>query len=69
MLLKCFLFITIFQQHIFAEYNKQTVTTVEQAMIGFLKIIYKWPTFGCAFFDVKVSNSSLQHNNIFANIT
>ncbi|KTG34133.1 hypothetical protein cypCar_00000774 [Cyprinus carpio] len=41
------------KKHIFAEYNKQTGTTVEQAMIGFLKIIYKWPTFGCAFFDVK----------------
>ncbi|KTG33664.1 hypothetical protein cypCar_00029292 [Cyprinus carpio] len=41
------------KKHIFAEYNKQTGTTVEQAMIGFLKIVYKWPTFGCAFFDVK----------------
>uniref|UniRef100_A0A673MLB5 Unconventional myosin-VIIa-like n=1 Tax=Sinocyclocheilus rhinocerous TaxID=307959 RepID=A0A673MLB5_9TELE len=41
------------KKHIFAEYNKQTGTTVEQAVIGFLKIVYKWPTFGCAFFDVK----------------
>uniref|UniRef100_A0A672MLG0 Myosin VIIB n=1 Tax=Sinocyclocheilus grahami TaxID=75366 RepID=A0A672MLG0_SINGR len=41
------------KKHIVAEYNKQTGTTVEQAVIGFLKIIYKWPTFGCAFFDVK----------------
>uniref|UniRef100_A0A673IRK7 Myosin VIIBb n=1 Tax=Sinocyclocheilus rhinocerous TaxID=307959 RepID=A0A673IRK7_9TELE len=41
------------KKHIFAEYNKQAGTTVEQAVIGFLKIIYKWPTFGCAFFDVK----------------
>uniref|UniRef100_A0A671SXL7 Unconventional myosin-VIIa-like n=1 Tax=Sinocyclocheilus anshuiensis TaxID=1608454 RepID=A0A671SXL7_9TELE len=41
------------KKHIVAEYNKQTGTNVEQAVIGFLKIIYKWPTFGCAFFDVK----------------
>ncbi|KAK9973280.1 hypothetical protein ABG768_024020 [Culter alburnus] len=41
------------KKHIFAEYNKQAGTTVEQAMVGFLKIVYKWPTFGCAFFDVK----------------
>ncbi|XP_052455434.1 unconventional myosin-VIIa isoform X2 [Carassius gibelio] len=41
------------KKHIIAEYNKQTGMTVEQAVIGFLKIIYKWPTFGCAFFDVK----------------
>lgn len=26
----------------------------EDAMVGFLKVIFKWPTFGCAFFDVKV---------------
>ncbi|XP_021333026.3 unconventional myosin-VIIb isoform X2 [Danio rerio] len=41
------------KKSIFAEYNKQTGMTVEEAMIGFLKIVYKWPTFGCAFFDVK----------------
>ncbi|XP_051562758.1 unconventional myosin-VIIb-like [Myxocyprinus asiaticus] len=41
------------KKNIFAEYNKQTGMTVEQAMVGFLKIVYKWPTFGCAFFDVK----------------
>ncbi|XP_056315904.1 unconventional myosin-VIIa isoform X1 [Danio aesculapii] len=41
------------KRSIFAEYNKQTGMTVEEAMIGFLKIVYKWPTFGCAFFDVK----------------
>ncbi|KAI2663543.1 Unconventional myosin-VIIa [Labeo rohita] len=41
------------KKQILAEYNKQAGTSVEQAMIGFLKIVYKWPTFGCAFFDVK----------------
>lgn len=28
--------------------------TAEDAMVAFLKVIFKWPTFGCAFFDVKV---------------
>lgn len=49
-----FLYANIYQQHLTAEYNKQADMTVEQAMTGFLKIIYKWPTFGCAFFEVKV---------------
>lgn len=41
------------KKHISAAYNKQAGTTAEQAVVGFLKIVYKWPTFGCAFFDVK----------------
>lgn len=53
-LFNCLLYANIHQQHLTAEYNKQADMKVEQAMIGFLKIIYKWPTFGCAFFEVKV---------------
>ncbi|XP_037530284.1 unconventional myosin-VIIa [Nematolebias whitei] len=38
---------------IVALYNKQAGMTVEEAKIAFLKAVYRWPTFGCAFFEVK----------------
>lgn len=43
-------------QHIMSSYNKQSGTTVQEAKIAFLKGISSWPTFGCAFFEVKVSH-------------
>lgn len=43
-------------QHIISSYNKQSGITVEEAKIAFLRAISSWPTFGCAFFEVKVSH-------------
>ncbi|KAJ8418640.1 hypothetical protein AAFF_G00001390 [Aldrovandia affinis] len=41
------------KKNIVATYNKQAGKTVEEAIVAFLKIICRWPTFGCAFFEVK----------------
>ncbi|KAM6963110.1 unconventional myosin-VIIb [Aplochiton taeniatus] len=41
------------KKNIVAVYNKQASMTVEEAMVAFLKVVCKWPTFGCAFFEVK----------------
>ncbi|XP_063529446.1 myosin-VIIa isoform X2 [Cydia strobilella] len=38
---------------IVASYNQDAGMTPEDAKITFLKVIYRWPTFGSAFFEVK----------------
>uniref|UniRef100_A0A7N8Y3F7 Unconventional myosin-VIIa-like n=1 Tax=Mastacembelus armatus TaxID=205130 RepID=A0A7N8Y3F7_9TELE len=38
---------------IVGSYNKQAGMTAEEAKIAFLKVVFRWPTFGCAFFEVK----------------
>lgn len=43
-------------QHIISSYNRQSGITVQEARIAFLTAISSWPTFGCSFFDVKVSD-------------
>lgn len=40
-------------QHIIGYYNKNAGMSSEEAKVEFLRIIYKWPTFGSAFFEVK----------------
>jgi len=34
-------------------YNENASMSAEDAKIGFLKIVYRWPTFGSAFFEVR----------------
>ncbi|XP_072547051.1 unconventional myosin-VIIb [Salminus brasiliensis] len=41
------------KKHIINSYNKQAGITVDEAKVNFLKAISGWPTFGCAFFEVK----------------
>ncbi|OPJ79251.1 unconventional myosin-VIIb [Patagioenas fasciata monilis] len=41
------------RKSITAAYSKHEGKTVDEAKIAFLKMIYRWPTFGSAFFEVK----------------
>ncbi|XP_047442774.1 unconventional myosin-VIIa [Mugil cephalus] len=41
------------KKSIVASYNKQGGMTPDEAKVAFLKAVYRWPTFGCAFFEVK----------------
>ncbi len=41
-------------QKIIADHAQSRNVSPEDAKIKFLKIIYQWPTFGSAFFEVKV---------------
>lgn len=47
-------------QHIVYSYNQQSGITVQEAKTMFLETIAAWPTFGCTFFDVKVSQLDLK---------
>uniref|UniRef100_A0A670ZDY7 Myosin VIIA n=1 Tax=Pseudonaja textilis TaxID=8673 RepID=A0A670ZDY7_PSETE len=42
------------KRSIVAYFNKHAGKTREEAKLAFLKIIFRWPTFGSAFFEVKV---------------
>ncbi|KAM9849184.1 unconventional myosin-VIIb [Aulostomus maculatus] len=41
------------KKNIAAAYNKHAGMSVEEAKVAFLKAVCRWPTFGCAFFEVK----------------
>ncbi|KAE8627892.1 hypothetical protein XENTR_v10007205 [Xenopus tropicalis] len=41
------------KRSIIAYFNKHAGKTREESKVAFLKLIYKWPTFGSAFFEVK----------------
>lgn len=43
------------KRSIVAMYNQDAGMTPEDAKVTFLKIVYRWPTFGSAFFEVKQS--------------
>ncbi|XP_056649680.1 unconventional myosin-VIIb isoform X2 [Monodelphis domestica] len=44
------------KKNIFAAYSNSEKKTVDEAKVAFLKMIYRWPTFGSAFFEVKQSS-------------
>lgn len=50
----CLIISVFLFQSVVAYFNKQAGKSREEAKLMFLKIIYKWPTFGSAFFEVKV---------------
>ncbi|XP_015236451.1 PREDICTED: unconventional myosin-VIIa-like [Cyprinodon variegatus] len=41
------------KKNIIAAFNRRTNMKVDEAKIAFLKAVCRWPTFGCAFFEVK----------------
>ncbi|TMS09553.1 hypothetical protein E3U43_002212 [Larimichthys crocea] len=50
------------KKNIISSYNKQSGITVQEAKIAFLKAISSWPTFGCAFFEVRQTCESSYPN-------
>ncbi len=47
-------------QHIINAYNKQAGISIDEAKIQFLKTVSQRPTFGCVFFEVKVTRTTLK---------
>lgn len=57
---------SVHSQNIIAAYNKQQALSAEEAAMAFLKVIFKWSTFGCAFFEVKVCHHVTKSNTFFS---
>ena len=48
-------------------YNKDSGMSPDEAKVAFLKVIYRWPTYGSAFFEVtQVSDPNLPANLLVA---
>ncbi|KAM9797750.1 unconventional myosin-VIIb [Syngnathus typhle] len=46
------------KKKIVESFNKQPGMTADEAKVAFLKVVCRWPTFGCAFFEVKQTSES-----------
>ncbi|XP_023277674.1 unconventional myosin-VIIa-like [Seriola lalandi dorsalis] len=57
------------KKHIISSYSKQSGITVQEAKIAFLRAISSWPTFGCAFFEVKQTCESSYPNPVLIAIS
>ncbi|XP_061791016.2 unconventional myosin-VIIb-like [Nerophis lumbriciformis] len=57
------------KKHIISSYNKQSGITVQEAKIAFLQAICSWPTFGCAFFEVKQTCESKFPSTVYIAIS
>ncbi|XP_076812859.1 unconventional myosin-VIIa-like isoform X2 [Clavelina lepadiformis] len=53
------------KKQIVANYNKSTARTKEEAKLHFLKLVYRWPTFGSAFFDVRQTTDPSYPENLY----
>ncbi|XP_078485190.1 unconventional myosin-VIIa-like isoform X1 [Ciona intestinalis] len=52
------------KRNIIHHYNKSTVRTKEDAKLAFLNIIFKWKTFGSAFFEVRQTTEPSYPENL-----
>lgn len=57
-----------FCQAIVAAFNKHAGKSKNDAKVSFLRIIYRWPTFGSAFFEVKVTRNNGELRLLYSNI-
>ena len=52
------------KESIVACYNRNTGKTSDDSKIALLQLIFKWPTFGSAFYVVKVSYNDFSFSKI-----
>ncbi|XP_061746210.1 unconventional myosin-VIIb-like isoform X2 [Nerophis ophidion] len=57
------------KKHIISSYIKQSGITVQEAKVAFLQAISSWPTFGCAFFEVKQTCESKYPRTVYLTIS